>query len=504
MTISVIIPAFNAQDSIGRCLESVLAGKVEVIVIDDGSTDSTADIVRSLQSDYPALKLISQENKGVSAARNAGLDVCTGDYVLCVDADDYVANGAFALLESEVESNHPDVLVMRSFASGVERYPWTGILKEGRTYDAEALMRAGYLRGSVCGCAFSKEFICSSGLRFQEELSHSEDVIFMSMALSLGAKLVFKDLYFYEVCASPETVDAVFFKRYGDALLYAEKHITNDAVRVETSLRLILGMTHSAIRNGISPKDTFLACSMDKVLPLKGHPLNPRSRIRASLLNTSYPLFYYSKVLSERFQPSEIYGKGQGTRVLLVTYHYLSGAGGGVFASRGFINALCEIYGSLTLICPVKDGQQPKDIDPRVRVIPVVKDRPRIKKILDVVTGHLHFFRPVMKKLLDQEHFDVVVFDNCNASARLFGIAERAKIKTVTIHHNWQYAYEKDNSVWPLRPFTLFYVRRFERDAVRKSDLNITLTVQDRDSLYNAYDPDRKSRIEVCPPFEYR
>ena len=505
MTISVIIPAYNAEESIGRCLESVLCEGIEVIVVDDGSADSTADIVRSYLPDYPLLKLIFQENKGVSAARNAGLGACAGDYVVCVDADDYVVPGALPRLAAKLASNMADLLVMRSFASGVERYPWTDILSEGLVYDAETLMKAGYFRGSVCGCAFSKAFLLEHGLVFQEQLSHSEDVIFMSMALSLGARVSFSDIRFYEVCVSKVLPDSSFFRRYSEALLSAETLISNEAVRVETSLRLILGMTHAAIESKLSPKETYRACSMDKVLPLKLRPLNPRSRRMTSLLNFSYPLFFFGKRLSEKYKrPEEPCITGEGTKVLFITYHYLSGAGGGIFASRGFINAMCELYGSLTLICPVKNGEQAKEIDPRVKIVPVVKDRPRIKKVLDTVTGNVHFFRPVLRRLLKENHYDLLVFDNCNASARLFGIAKKEGLRTVTIHHNWQYAYEMDNSVWPQRPFRLYYVKRFERKAVRSSDLNITLTAQDRESLYLAYDPERKSRIEVCPPFEYK
>lgn len=504
MTISVIIPAYNAQESIGRCLESVLCEGVEVIVVDDGSTDSTADIVRSYQPNYPLLKLLPQENKGVSAARNAGLRACTGDYVVCVDSDDYVVAGALSRLATELADNTADVLVMRSFASGIERYPWTDILSEGKVYDAETLMKAGYFRGSVCGCAFSHSFLVEHGLHFQENLTHSEDFIFMSMALSAGAVLSFLDINFYAVCASHVRVNPAFFKRYGEALLSSLTLISDAYVRAETSLRLILGMTHYALLRGMSPKETIRACSMDKVLPLKDRPLNHKSRGLVALLNLSYPLFYYFKSLAERFKPQKDIGAEHVSSVLFITYHYLSESGGGVFASRGFINAMCDIYGSLTLICPVKNGEPPREIDPRVRIVSIVKDRPSIRKILDVVTGHFHFFRAPMLKLLKEEYFDTVVFDNCNASARLFDIAKRAGLKTVTIHHNWQYAYERDNTVWPRRPFNLFYVRRFEKKAVRSSDLNIALTSQDRESLYYAYDPERKSRIEVCPPFEYK
>lgn len=88
MKISAIIPAFNAQKTIARALQSVLSQTRpadEVIVVDDGSTDNTADVIRSFGD---AVRLIGQNNAGVSAARNAGIRAASGDWIAFLDADD--------------------------------------------------------------------------------------------------------------------------------------------------------------------------------------------------------------------------------------------------------------------------------------------------------------------------------------------------------------------------------------------------------------------------------
>lgn len=87
-SISVIIPTYNRAHLLPRCLDSVISQELkplEIIVVDDGSTDATRDLV---QRDYPGIKLISQENKGVSAARNAGIDAASGDWLAFLDSDD--------------------------------------------------------------------------------------------------------------------------------------------------------------------------------------------------------------------------------------------------------------------------------------------------------------------------------------------------------------------------------------------------------------------------------
>jgi glycosyltransferase involved in cell wall biosynthesis len=88
LSISVIIPTFNRIDVLPKAIESVLAQTIipdEIIVVDDGSTDGTAEMI---QSDYPKVSVLVQENAGVSSARNAGISVSKGDWIALLDSDD--------------------------------------------------------------------------------------------------------------------------------------------------------------------------------------------------------------------------------------------------------------------------------------------------------------------------------------------------------------------------------------------------------------------------------
>lgn len=96
--ISTIIPLYNAEKYIARCLDSILAqdmdaGKLEIIVVDDGSTDGGAAIVDRYATKHSDIRLIKQANGGVSSARNRGLKEASGDYVHFVDADDALIVG---------------------------------------------------------------------------------------------------------------------------------------------------------------------------------------------------------------------------------------------------------------------------------------------------------------------------------------------------------------------------------------------------------------------------
>ena len=111
MKVSIITPAYNAEKFIGRCLDHSLGqtyNDVEVIVVDDGSTDSTVDIVRDYVKRDCRLKLLTQNHGGPNIARKKALGCATGDYTLFVDADDYLAEDAVSILIDKLQAYKVD------------------------------------------------------------------------------------------------------------------------------------------------------------------------------------------------------------------------------------------------------------------------------------------------------------------------------------------------------------------------------------------------------------
>ncbi|MDO4491764.1 MAG: glycosyltransferase [Lachnospiraceae bacterium] len=99
---SVIIPVYKAEKTIERCLNSLLLqGRedIEIIAVDDGSPDNCGMILDDYQNEYSCVRVIHQENGGVSSARNAGINAAIGDYILFVDSDDYVSGNYFEQLD---------------------------------------------------------------------------------------------------------------------------------------------------------------------------------------------------------------------------------------------------------------------------------------------------------------------------------------------------------------------------------------------------------------------
>lgn len=190
-------------------------------------------------------------------------------------------------------------------------------------------------------------------------------------------------------------------------------------------------------------------------------------------------------------------------KLLIVTHNYLHGNGGSNYASRCFVNALARL-GDVTLLCPVTKDEIPEEIDPRVRQIRVADDVPKWRKAWNLLRGRLHRYYGVLEKVLAERDFDTVVFDTCYPSFGMLDQVRSRGCRIVTIHHNWQYEYVRDNYRFPERPLRLFWIRRCEGQAVRGSDLNLTLTPEDRELLRASYDPSGSARIEVVGVHEYK
>lgn len=110
--ISVIVPVYNVEVFLTRCLESIINQtytNLEIILVDDGSTERSSVICDKYSSDDPRIILIRQDNKGLSAARNAGLDICSGDYISFIDSDDWVELDMLEVLLNAIIEHSADV-----------------------------------------------------------------------------------------------------------------------------------------------------------------------------------------------------------------------------------------------------------------------------------------------------------------------------------------------------------------------------------------------------------
>ena len=175
--VSVIIPVYNVENYIEKCLRSVTAQTykaLEIIVIDDGSTDNSAHIVDSIAEEDDRIKLIRQENSGVGKARNAGLDKAGGKYLTFVDGDDYISPHYISKYVKRMRETGASMLI-----GGLDF-----VTEEGKTL--KRLIPDEYIRfiheewpmmiSAVCSHFYLRSLWTESGIRFPESRERGEDV----------------------------------------------------------------------------------------------------------------------------------------------------------------------------------------------------------------------------------------------------------------------------------------------------------------------------------------
>ena len=110
--ISVIVPVFNTEEYLNRCLDSIINStykELEIICVDDGSTDCSAEILEQYASIDNRITIIHQDNQGVSVARNKGLESAVGEYVCFIDSDDWIHEQFFTYLHRAITENVADI-----------------------------------------------------------------------------------------------------------------------------------------------------------------------------------------------------------------------------------------------------------------------------------------------------------------------------------------------------------------------------------------------------------
>lgn len=185
MEISVIIPVYNISKYILECLKSVEKQKTEdceIIIVDDGSTDESYEIIKNYISTRTQYKLLRQENAGLSAARNTGIKVAKGRYLLFLDGDDLLKDEALPKLESVIKNKDIDIVLNQY----VKLDDSTGEIKEDNArfilkdiepmaaYDK--IVNKSDMWISAWNCVVSRKFIIQNKLYFEKGILHEDEL----------------------------------------------------------------------------------------------------------------------------------------------------------------------------------------------------------------------------------------------------------------------------------------------------------------------------------------
>lgn len=203
---SVIIPVYNAENTIERCLDSLLnqiPAFTELLVVNDDSKDGSGEICKKYAEKYPFVRYFEKENGGVSSARNLALDYAKGEYILFADSDDYVSPDYWRMIDTLLNEHHPDMLQFgfRNCGETVKELN-TGDYCVNGDIDVAVKINSAmrlYMFSALYARTFKRELIQKHSLRFKTNLAVGEDQEFIFAYAMHMSSLVSSSATLYNV-----------------------------------------------------------------------------------------------------------------------------------------------------------------------------------------------------------------------------------------------------------------------------------------------------------------
>lgn len=288
--ISVIVPVYNAEKHLRNCIDSIINQtykNLEIILVDDGSTDNSSKILDEYKKTDSRIKVISKENGGVSSARNEGLKIATGEYVGFIDSDDYIDEEMFSVLRSTIQDGELAICTMKRFTDCSNCcQSENSIQNEYSVLDSSQLFTAMLndkkVYGYLCNKLFKRKFISNL---LNENIHFGEDFLFCAEYATRVKKAHFIDkaLYYYR----QDNVDSIT----NTSIEYNSKALTILKAQIEIE-KIYLKYAPNEVNNLVS---ITLETALDLLGKYKYNKVNKKEEydVIMELINK-----YYRQVVS--------------------------------------------------------------------------------------------------------------------------------------------------------------------------------------------------------------
>ncbi len=205
--VSVIIPVYNVEHFLPKCLDSVINQtykNIEIICVNDGATDNSPEILEEFKSKDSRIKIINQENGGLATARNTGFKNATGEFIYFLDSDDWISTELINTTLAAIQSCDADIAMFDTYNVYNENsfVPVKRVSKFIKSHDTKVLHYKDdkNIRDLQCMAwakLYSKKFLTENNLQFPDGMRFGEDVPFWFSLLYKNPKIVFIDKYLY-------------------------------------------------------------------------------------------------------------------------------------------------------------------------------------------------------------------------------------------------------------------------------------------------------------------
>ena len=229
MFLSIVVPVYNVEAYISRCLYSCLEvfnfnTNIEIIIVNDGTKDRSIEIAKDIVKSYGNVYIIDKPNGGLSSARNAGLNMAKGDYIWFVDSDDWIAAERIPEIMKLLKENMPDIFQIQfqlAYDDGRRIYKYRTKLN-GLVDHYSALIDSQTPVGAPFGI-YNRKFLLKYDLKFYEGIFH-EDVEFKPRALFFASNVYYYNqvCYFYNQRISGSITSQLKLKNGIDDMIVAK------------------------------------------------------------------------------------------------------------------------------------------------------------------------------------------------------------------------------------------------------------------------------------------
>lgn len=212
--VSIIIPAYNIEEYIERCILSCINQtfrEIEIIVVNDGSTDKTLDRINKLKSKDNRIVVIDKKNEGSMEARKSGWHIAKGEYILFVDGDDYIHKDAVEILYNKAKKENCDVVCYKFLIEdkdGISKKGWDKEIDKNDKTRLLDLLFQGKINHNMWSKFLKKDFITNNQIEFPSDFSFGEDLAFVYTFSMYNPKFIIIDDYLYYYCRREGSLDS--------------------------------------------------------------------------------------------------------------------------------------------------------------------------------------------------------------------------------------------------------------------------------------------------------
>lgn len=244
--VSVIVPVYNVEKYIRRCVHSIVNqtySNIEILLIDDGSTDNSYNICKDYEKNDLRIRAFHKENEGLGLTRNYGLKRAKGKFVVFVDSDDYIVSNAIEILCLKQKETDADIVIASYFYKGISQ----DIYLPERVYMGEEIRdilmvhAMGNLPGisdglssTVCGKIYKKSLISENGFAFPSEKEMIwEDLVFNTNVYPACEKIYVSHFPIYQYCFNEESLTHTYKPNKLEMVMNLYKYMVDSIKKME-------------------------------------------------------------------------------------------------------------------------------------------------------------------------------------------------------------------------------------------------------------------------------